>query len=467
MTKRIGPDGPHADKGVRATRRAVATGIVAAASVAACGGGGGGSSTPAPTGPTGSSPAPLPGSTSARFPLSAPTGRRYLVDANNAPFLARGDAPWQMINVLSREDAVRYLDDRASRKFNAINLQLILNREGVRPPNFYGQSPFTGAPFATPNEAYFQHADYVLQQAASRGFLIFLCAAWCGALTLDWYPLMQQAGAATLKEYGRYIGNRYRSLNNIIWMHGGDTYPPDKSLVTSIVDGIKEVDPVKLHTVHGNRSSDVLEYWGGSDGAWINVSSAYTAADDVVPLCAQQYTKPEGRPYYYIEGWYENERGATELDLRRQAYQSLLLGACGHMFGNYPMWALDSGWQNALSSNGAQHMTRVWDLFLSVRWDLLVPDLNNQFLTGGIGSGANTAVAAVASDRSFALVYTPQTRTLSVNLGGLAGPAVQARWYNPQTGAFTSAASSNPAASGNFNFTPVAGDDWVLVLQSA
>ena len=57
-----------------------------------------------------------------------------------------------------------------------------------------------------------------------------------------------------------------------------------------------------------------------------------------------------------IESAYENEHEATEQRLRTQAYQAVLSGAAGQIFGNNPIWHFSSGglyqapvtWQQAL-----------------------------------------------------------------------------------------------------------------------
>ena len=55
----------------------------------------------------------------ARFPLSVSSTGRYLVDADAAPSLLIGDAAWSLVVTSTRDEALRYLDDRAARGFNA------------------------------------------------------------------------------------------------------------------------------------------------------------------------------------------------------------------------------------------------------------------------------------------------------------------------------------------------------------
>jgi hypothetical protein len=185
-------------------------------------------------------------------------------------------------------------------------------------------------------------------------------------------------------------------------------------------------------------------------------------------------------PFFLIESAYENEHAATEQRLRTQAYQAILSGASGQVFGNNPIWNFDSHsgwpapvtWQEALGSRGAQSMTHLRSLLTALRWWELRPDMDHTLLTAGLGSDDARAVAALAADRSFALLYLPGDREITVDLGRLAGPQVAARWYDPAGGRFSSVGGSPFRASGSRRFRPgsttnsTGFEDWVLVLES-
>ena len=107
------------------------------------------------------------------YPLKVSTNSRYLVDQNDRPFFWSGDAAWSLIAQLSKEDAVFYLEDRKQKGFTVIMVNLIEHAFSSNPPrNYYGDLPFTGKTFATPNEDYFAHADYVINAAASGGVTV-------------------------------------------------------------------------------------------------------------------------------------------------------------------------------------------------------------------------------------------------------------------------------------------------------
>jgi hypothetical protein len=418
------------------------------------------------------------------FPLRVRQGARFLEDAAGEPFFIQGDTAWSLIAQLTREGAEEYLQDRRRRGFNTLLVNLLEHRFASHAPNnAYGEPPFlTPGDYSIPNEKYFAHADWILSRAQELGFLVLLAPSYVGNQGggEGWYQEMIRNGPQKLRDYGRYLGNRYGSFKNILWNHGCDYDPPDKGLVRAIADGIRDVDTSALHSAHGSPGSAALDYWRGEP--WLHVNNVYTY-EPVVHAALKQYKDPAAMPFFLIESAYENEHGATEWRLRLQAYQAVLTGASGHIFGNNPIWHFDgpgiysvpTSWRAALGSRGAQSMTHLCSLFASVDWWRLKPDIDGELIVDGHGHDREgRAVAAFADDRSFALVYFPSSRLVTLNLARLAGPMVDARWYDPASGRFHSIGSSPLRTNGSrlVAFSPSSPrndggfDDWVLELRS-
>jgi hypothetical protein len=439
-----------------------------------------------------------PSDVSSAFPLQVESGKKYLVDAAGRPFLIHGDTAWSLIADLSIPDAELYLEDRRRKGFNAILVNLIEHKYSTQPPqNFYGDAPFLGsvAPFSgpsdysRPNEAYFAHADRVIELAASKGMLVLLVPSYLGVGGGEegWYQEMVANDAADsdrLKSYGRYLGTRYGRFDNIMWVAGGDYDPPNKALVRAIALGIKERDQHSLHSAHGATESSALPFW--SSESWLQVNTVYTYTD-ATAKSLEAHTN--SMPFFFIEGRYENEGGSTEQLVRLQAYQALLSGATGHLFGNNPIWHFDgpslfpvvpSDWRMWLESAGAQSMVHLRSLLSARAWWMLVPDISNSLLTNGhagAGTPRDRAVAAKASDSSFAMIYMPSARAITVNFARMTGLYVNARWYDPANGKFSSVPESPfLSSSGSHVLLPPPGTnssatgaftDWVLVLEPA
>lgn len=411
------------------------------------------------------------------FPLRIESGKGYLVDSTGQPFLIHGDTAWSLIAQLEREDVDRYLDDRRARGFNALLVNLIERKFATAAPaNAYGVLPFrTADDFGTPDDRYFAHADWVIRRAADRGFLVLLTPSYLGheGGPEGWYQAMRASGPSRLREYGRYLGRRYASFDNIVWVHGGDYNPPDKRLVREIAEGIREFDRNALHSAHCAPEARAVSCWAGE--SWLQIDTVYTYG----PAVFAAHPKTERIPSVFIEGRYENELDGTEQRVRVQAYQALLSGAAGHVFGNNPVWHFDgpglfpapTSWQEALGSRGTQSMAHLRTLFAARRWWTLEHDRGNATLTAGHGSIHERAVAALATDRAFAIVYMPTTRTLIISMDRLAGPLVTARWYDPSDGSYLPIPGSPFPVHGRRSFQPPGRNssgfgDWVLALES-
>jgi hypothetical protein len=429
-----------------------------------------------------------PSATKTPFPLRLEAGKRYLVDASGNPFFLHADTAWSLIASLSLADAEKYLEDRRKKGFNAVIVSLIEHFFTTNAPrNFNGDAPFTTpGNFGTPNEAYFSHADQIVQRAAAKGILVLLLPAYLGYAggNEGWYQEMAANGPAAMRTYGRYVGQRHARFTNILWVLGGDFNPPSKALVRELALGIKEFDPSSLHSAHCAPETSALGYWAGE--SWLQVNNIYTYVD--VPAKARtEYGN--SMPFFLFESHYENDPQGTEQRVRVQAYQALLSGAMGHAFGNNPIWHFDGpgiypstppNWEEWLDSAGARSMVHLRSLFTTRAWWTLVPDFSNAFLTNGHASSNPfaRAVAAKAQDGSFAFVYMPSARAVTVDLAQMAGPRVLARWYDPASGQFssvpipgspfprTAGSQTLPLPPGN-NSSPTGNfSDWVLVLES-
>jgi hypothetical protein len=416
------------------------------------------------------------------FPLTLSPGKRYLEDAHGQPFLIHGDAAWSLIAELTREDVDRYLEDRHARGFNTLLVSMIEHRYAKNAPaNAYGQAPFlTPGDFATPNEHYFAHADWVLRRAEERGFLVLLAPAYTGAAggNEGWYQEMVKNGPAKLRQYGQYLGKRYAKFTNLLWVHAGDYNPPQKEQVEAIAEGIQEFEPKALNTAHCAPETAAIDFWGHE--SWLQVSSVYTYKP-VYLAALDHLERHKTTPFFLIESLYENEHGSTEQLLRTQAYQAMLSGAMGQVFGNNPIWHFDgpglfrapSSWREQLGSQGAISMTHLRALFETMPWWTLEPDTDNRLVQAGQQSGDSRAVAARLADRSVAVVYLPTIRNLTLELRELSGPDVSMQWYDPANGQYIDVAAADflsqemrtvtirPRANNSSGF-----GDWVLILKA-
>lgn len=408
---------------------------------------------------------------------------RYLVDQKGDPFLVVGDSPWSLIAQLDQKDIELYLRDRQEKGFNSIIVNLIEHKFCTTPPRTRsGLAPFnTPGDFSTPNAAYFDFAHEVIEKAGAHGIVVWLAPAYLGYGGGDegFFQEIKAGGREKLRAYGRFVGQRFRDLPNIVWILGGDYTPgkADQWTVTELAAAIHEQDPAHLMTAHHSPESSAVAAFGEQE--WLAVNTVYGYERTLFRPMLAEYRRQPVRPFVLLETTYEGEHDSTPDQIRRQAYWAMLAGACGQFFGDNPIWHFDGPglfpatmtWQQALDSTGSRDMALLRKLFLELPWDRLVPEEDHALVADGYGSGPGTTLAAKTADGRLALVYVPATgtsgRELTVTLGTLAGP-VTAHWYNPATGKAVGIVGSPFAGAEARLHTPgdngTGADDWVLIL---
>lgn len=416
------------------------------------------------------------------FPLGVDKRRRHLVDAHGLPFLLCADTAWSLAVATTLEAASRYLDDRRERGFNAVLFNAIESAFSRNPPrNAYGDPPFlTGGDFSTPNDAYFAYVTSLVRECLDRDMLALVVPAYhgYGGGTQGWYAAFARNGARRLHRYGAYLETRLKACPNVLYVQGGDFSPPRLDYGNAIATGIAQVSPERLQTAHCRRRDSAMDVWSAYAATWLRVNTTYTGAD-VTPSARRDYRRAPPMPFFLIESAYEMEHppgnpggrrfGAS--DARSVAWQAMLAGACGWVYGHRDVWGFGYGidqrqpWAAALTSAGATQQRHLKALLLELAWGGLVPDLDGALLR----NGPDGAIAGQAIDGSYAIVWMPTPGTVALEFVGLAGPCVACDWYDPTDG--TQHPAGNLPGDGRHTFwSPgpnAAGDrDWALVLRS-
>lgn len=426
------------------------------------------------------SPDPIP---EVAFPLHIEAGTRHIVDATGRPFLIHGDAAWSIAGQLTNAQIEQYLAARYTQGFTAVLFNAPEPYYTSQTPaydNVDGDAPFIPmTQFASPNEKYWKRVDYLVNRAKARGMACIINPAYLGyASGADgWYDAVKAASAGDLQTYGAWLAKRY-TQGNVIWCLGGDQ---DDSIIVkqwNIVTGMHKVrrsDIITAHALSGpTNADDAYTYWAGMDGFALNTVYGYeTHGFFTYALCAQAAQR--AMPFLGFEFKYENSQDATLQMLRRQSYGSLLSGACGQIYGNLPIWSFGSPrwssepypgtWQTNLSSAGAVQQGHVKALFSAYAWWKLAPRIDASLVTSGLDSKARRIYPALASDGSFAMIYVPDARTVSVLMSALRPDLVRARFYNPARGTYETVADSPYPNSGTRAFKTVG--ERVIVLDAA
>ncbi len=421
------------------------------------------------------------------FPLRVSESGRYLEDQKKDPFLWVGDSPW---GLFLQNDATlkRYFDDRSRQGFTVLQTQMLPESGTGKFTN--GLEPF-GIPgnFATPNDRFFDRVAGIIRYAGNLGMLVVVNPVWLGCCDGGWREVVKANGAGKNLEFGRYLGRKFRRLENILWLHGGDTDPrPWMDEVRSIAEGIRETAPThRLHAVHCGSTIPSRELLTKERWLTVNLTVASSPADPGVegkslPVLLNLKLDYEVRPtlpFVSLSPGYGQGPTPTDQALRRDAWQGILSGAAGHTLGNPAMLRFSEGWETALSSPASRAMSHLGNLLGSVRWQRLVPDFDHSWMVAGHGeirdptryNGSDHASVAADPDGVMVIAYIPSPRRISMDLSKFRLP-VLARWFDPSNGVLSDVSKEKPElpSTGRQEFLPPgknsAGDgDWVLVLD--
>lgn len=428
--------------------------------------------------PPGSAPAGV-------FPLSVHASGRYHSQADGTPWFMQGDTAWSILQQLNNTQIIAYLDDRQSRGFNAIICNLIEHEFTDNTPaweDVLGNQPFTttdAIDFDAPSDTYFNRArDYLVSPAYDRDILLIMAPAYLGYQggSQGFWPQIQNESTATMQAWGEYLGTKFAAYPNIMWNMGGDWYDAAAlTRINAVQTGLAATGNANWkYTYHSNpedSARDSIEDAGGQ--SWITDDWVYSY-NDVVNVLQASYARATAKPMALFETRYEGEGSPTAdaIEIRRNMWWSVLAGGYGHVFGNNPIWGFDLAapifsytgtWTDYLDSQGSLDMVRMGNFFRALDWHLLVPDTANTVMTAGHESGTTEALCEIASDDSFAVVYMPTERQVTIDMTEFAGPNVLCRWFSPTTAGYTTIGTY--ANTGTRNFTPSSGD-WVLLMES-
>jgi len=443
------------------------------------------------------------------FPLRVAPGGRHLEDQRGIPFLIKGETAWLALANLTEEEQELYLADRASKGFDLIEVMLT-NHDYTRAPNpappanRRGEQPFfRPGDFSTPNPAYFDQAARFVDRAASHGIAILLAPNYLG---FDggqegwWGPLISEPNTREVcAAFGRFLGERFRTRSNVLWLAGGDFAPPPGSegeaRHLALIEGIRQAGATQLWTGHWN-----VDHLGGisTDQALfasrMELIGVYQYAD-TYRFTARAYDLQPPRPVFLLESTYEHEHPKSHAQPFRKAWWwSMLSGASGVVWSNFFLWRAESAreryradygdsdetissWREELSSPGTAQAMQLHRFFESLPWPRLVPAGTRtgtaELVTWGQRWGEGHIAVASTLEGDVVVAYVPPTsdpdRQFRLDLSGLRRPA-RARWFDPVRGRFTRPwPIDEPPGEVHFEVPGrnAAGlDDWVLLVET-
>ena len=447
----------------------------------------------------------------------------YLEYEDGTGFFWLGDTAWKLVS-LKPVDVDHYLQNRLSKGFNVIQF----NATAWGKSSYSGQPPFKGSgnPWSSAefNEPYWEHVDYIVDQAKQRGLYVAIFAWWgrdADKTFADPYNHNY--------EYGRALGSRYRNKPNVIWVGSGEYHTPNMwnpplseqhlSNLIRLVEGIRDGDTgnhlITMHPLSFLSSSEEFHHEEWLD---FNMVQTHVMQDYIDHLVYGDWCKKPPKPTINSEPWYEgeeelHERRAGVLKVaqprqrrfdsawiqRYQAYWSVFFGGFGYTYGHMNLWMMSdiyelytySKWgtqgvlmQSALDAPGSAHLIHLRTLMESKPIQERIPDPSLISLnTRGSDATLSPNLRCATRDANglWAFVYSTRGESMRVIMSRLADGKADAFWYNPRSGQWNYERNDHeikqpfktgiPAGTDapDSYFSPPGeradGNDWVLVLE--
>ncbi|GAB5561176.1 MAG: glycoside hydrolase family 140 protein [Synoicihabitans sp.] len=453
-------------------------------------------------------------------PVQVSESGTHLESANGETFIWLGDTAWELFHKLTREETIEYLDNRAAKGFTVIQAVVLAELNGLRTPNAYGHLPLHDLDPARPNEAYFEHVDFVIDAASRRGLVIGLLPTWGDKVpSKSPSPGPEVFTPENAAIFGAFLGSRYAD-RPLVWILGGDR-DPDVGNATEIWHAMghaikQATDGGQLMTYHPRGWSTSARFF--HDAHWLDFNMFQSGHQiGIVPmgrLTEETQLQKPSKPFINGEPAYEdiairfwdymdfskpgpqrvpagvlNEQGlivdpahfaegfVTASDVRRQAYMTYLLGAAGYTYGNNAIWQMYriggdialptlTDWREALDRPGARAMRHVRSFLESRPIGRLrptpeaihaAPEPRNRY----------PVLVGYATDGSYLIAHLPHGGEIAIKGSYFPKTPLLAWWFNPRDGSAQRAIVSREKETNLIHASsPTEDEDWLLVLDA-
>lgn len=398
-------------------------------------------------------------------PLHVSSNGHYLQYQDGKPFFWLGDTGWELFHRLTKEEILKYLNNRHDKGFNVIQAVVLAEFDGLRKPNRYGDRPFIDNINVVPNENYFSLVDWTVEKALELKMYMGLLPTWGDKVTPNWGDGPVVFTETTAYNYGLFIGKRYSKYPNIIWILGGDRPPMRDSMDwrpiwRAMAKGIKEGT--------GGRALFTYHTWGGPlstsqqihNEQWLSINtmqSGHGGGHDVpvwewitrdrklIPAKPTLDAEPnyEDHPVNPWPKWDSANGYFNSYDVRKQCYRSVFAGACGVTYGHHAVWQFysareekinhaDRFWTEAIDRPGAFQVGFLRKLIESRPSLGRIPD--NSIILEGQGDKGEKAIAFRDADSTYLMAYFPVAKEFQLSTDGIKSDNIRIWLYNPALG---------------------------------
>ena len=211
------------------------------------------------------------------------------------------------------------------------------------------------------------------------------------------------AGQTALHGYGRFVGDRFKDLPNIVWMLGGDyAFPPSlRWLGDQLAAGLREGGAGQVITAHGGQTSAVETF---GDRSWLGMDTVYTYARRPAAAASGRASAraPRG-PSCSSMSTYDGRARRRSRARAQAGVDRDALGRDGPVLRQQPDVALDGptlfpftgDWRTALDGVSSRDMTRLGALL--PRAALARPAARSRRIASSAAGGPPAARAVAAT----------------------------------------------------------------------
>ncbi|MBC8165956.1 MAG: DUF4038 domain-containing protein, partial [Bryobacteraceae bacterium] len=215
------------------------------------------------------------GADTVAFPIKASANGRYLVDSSGRAFIYHADTAWTITRKLTAPEIDEYFDNCKAAGFTAVHVHTMSKEQGAL-ANLAGDLPFDpDENILKPNEAYWKNVDLVIESARKRNLLVAISAIWIRWGGRDKEGWRYRLTSQNARLYGRFLGQRYKTFQNLMWVVGGDANPIERTeAVAEVARGIRELAPQQPISVHNRPLYSSAAFFDPEP--WLTFNMAYT-----------------------------------------------------------------------------------------------------------------------------------------------------------------------------------------------
>lgn len=376
---------------------------------------------------------------------------RYFVDKNGCPKFWLGDTQWNLFRSHTLDEAEIIIKNRRDKGFTFIQVMLMgtwkLLKNTENPKAVFGEAFPENNP-ASPNLAYFEHVDSIVDLALQNGIIL--------VIGLD-HPRVKLTNMDTAWAFGRWMGERYKEYPNIIWVpsysipnspwtwifsDGRGKWVSTSSIpnaeifpvIQEIVYGLKEGDGgTHLITLHPDPGLPLATSGSIHNENWLDFNCIQTNINLIYDAVESDYGRSPSKPAVMAEGGYEDDPDNIAITphlIRKQAYLSYFAGG-HHSYGHTDNWRGFPTWKSSLDSPGAKQMAILKNVFMACRWWELIPD--QSIFESNVNSDKILHVASRTLTGDLLMIYSSTSANLSIRMDKItASDTVIVSWIDPR-----------------------------------